>query len=241
MNVAICDDNSQDTALICALLQEHFDKNGFVGEIHTFESGEALIDAFAADSFDVVFLDIYMDGINGVRTAEKLRKIDPAFLLVFITTSRDHALDSFPLRAIDYVIKPIKREDIERAFSGCRDVFLKNGRFIKVMSNRMNLFVPLIKIQHIETYGRETLFHTVDCEIRSTASMLLEDLEKILGSAFLRCHRSYIVNLNYVEALGQDNFQMLDGSLVPLRQRGRAELRDTYADFLSDRLFEVPL
>lgn len=239
MNVAICDDNAKDAKLICDLLREHFDKNGFAGECHTFESGEALADAFAANPFDVVFLDIYMDGMNGLKTAEKLRKIDPGFSLVFITTSTDHALDSFSLRTIDYVVKPIKREDIERAFSGCRDVFLKNGRFIKVMSDRMNLSVPLIKIQYIETYGRETLFHTTDREIRSTAPILLDDLEQTLGSAFLRCHRSYIVNLNYVAAIGPDDFQMLDGSLVPLRQRGRAELRDAYADFVSDRLFEV--
>lgn len=239
MNVAICDDSARDAELICALLREHFDKNGFIGELHTFASGEALAEAFAATSFDVVFLDIYMEGMNGLKTAERLRKLNPVFSLIFITSSTDHALDCFSLGTDGYVVKPIKREDIDLAFSKCRDVFLKNGRFIKVMSDRMSLSVPLIKIQYIETYGRETLFHTTDREIRSTAPMLLDDLERTLGGSFLRCHRSYIVNLNYVEALQPDDFRMLDGSLVPLRQRGRAELRDAYADFLSDRLFEV--
>ena len=117
-----------------------------MGELHTFESGEALAKSFTVHPFDVVFLDIYMDGMNGLKTAEKLREIDPGFSLVFITSSKDHALASFSLGTNDYVVKPIKREDIERAFSKCREIFLKNGRFINIMSDRMNLSVPLAKI-----------------------------------------------------------------------------------------------
>ncbi len=238
MKVAICDDSAQDAALICALLREHFDKNGFIGELHTFPSGEALAAAFAAQPFDVVFLDIYMEGMNGLKTAERLRALDPGFSLVFITSSTDHALDCFSLGTDGYVVKPIRREDIDRAFSKCRDVFLKNGRYIEVPSDRTKRKIPLHKILFMEVYGKEVLVHTRKETIKT--SMPLDELEKMVNGPFLRCHRSYSVNLNYVEALQPDDFKMQDGSLVPLRQRGRAELRDAYADFLSDRLFEVP-
>lgn len=237
MKVAICDDSAQDAELICALLREHFDKNGFIGELHTFASGEALAAAFAVQPFDVVFLDIYMEGMNGLKTAERLRALDPGFSLVFITSSTDHALDCFSLGTDGYVVKPIRREDIDRAFSKCRDVFLKNGRYIEVPSDRTKRKVPLHKILFMEVYGKEVLVHTRKETIKT--SVPLDELEKMIIGPFLRCHRSYIVNLNYVEALQPDDFLMRDGSLVPLRQRGRAELRDAYADFLSDRLFEV--
>lgn len=239
MNVAICDDNAQDTALICALLHEHFDKNGFSGDIYTFSSGEALIEAFADRSFDVVFLDIYMGGMNGLETAEKLRALDPGFSLVFITVSKDHALDSFSLGTNDYVVKPIKRNDIDRAFSKCKDIFLKNGRYIEVVSDRLRRKIPLHKILFIEVYGKEILVHMQTETIK--ISTPLDELEKMITGSFLRCHRSYIVNLNYVEAIQSDSFRMQDKSLVPLRQRGRAEMRKAYADFVSDRLFEVSL
>lgn len=238
MRIAICDDSVRDAELICALLREHFEKNGFVGELYTFSSGEALTQAFAAGPFDVVFLDIYMGGINGLETAQRLRETDRDFSLVFITTSKDHALDAFPLGTNDYVVKPVRREEIDRAFARCRDVFLKNGRFIEVMSNRMKQKIPLNKIQFMEVYGKEVFIHTSAATIK--AALPLDELEKMVTGTFLRCHRSYIVNLNHVEAIGQDDFRMRDGSLVPLRQRGRAELRDAYADFLSDRLFEAP-
>lgn len=239
MNVAICDDNAQDTELICALIQEHFNTNEYVGELHTFASGEALVEAFAAHPFDAVFLDIYMDGMNGVKTAEKLREMSRDFALVFITVSEDHVLDCISLGTDGYVVKPIKRDSIEMAFSKCRDTFLKNGRYINVLSDRSTIKVPVNKIIYVETYGRETLFHTTYREIRSTATMLLDELAQTLGGSFLRCHRSYIVNMNHVAAIQPEDFRMRDGSLVPLRQRGRAELRDAYADFISDRLFEA--
>lgn len=239
MRVAICDDNRHDTELICFLIREHFDKKGFAGELHTFTSGEALLEAFTAEPFDAVFLDIYMGGINGVETAEKLRAISPAFALVFITTSEDHAMDAFSLGSNSYVVKPIKRKSIDMAFEKCRDIFVSNGRYIDVHCDRMKFQVPLIKILYIETFGRETLYHTIDRHFRSTARVSLDAIKRMAGQSFLRCHRSYLVNLNHVEAIQPDSFLMRDGSLIPLRQRGRTELRDEYADFVSDRLFGV--
>lgn len=273
MNIAICDDNINDTELICALLNEHFDKNGFVGHLHTFINGEDLADSFKTHKFDAVFLDIYMNGMDGIKTAEKLREIDSEFALVFITSSYDHAMQSYSVYANSYVPKPIERKDIERAFAQCRRTFIKNGKFIEVVFNRRKIKIPLIKILFIEVYGREVLLHTtskkidsylkvedspphlydsgseaelpiggfdaVDFPIKTTTP--LDELEKVVGSSFLRCHRSYIINLNHVLEMLPNDFKMRDGSLIPMRQRGRSELRDIYADFISDKLFEVTI
>lgn len=241
INLAVCDDNPHDREQICALLRAHLDKNGYVSEIQTFTSGEALLDAFTACPFDAVFLDIYMNGISGMETARKLRELDPSFALVFITTSRDHAIESFALRPNYYLTKPIERMKIEDAFLQCRSTFLKNARFIEVMSERVIIKIPISKILYIETFGRETLFHTTGGTLKTTAHMLLDDLDRTLGDSFLRCHRSYIVNLNHVEAVQPEEFRLRGGSLVPLRRRERSELRNTYANFISDRLFEAPL
>lgn len=239
MKIAICDDNPQDTAQIHCLLKNHLDKNGFTGEILTFTSGEALLDAFAVCSYDIVFLDIYLKGMDGMQTAEKLRKMDSDFALVFITVSQEHALQSYSYRPSYYVCKPVKCQDIENAFLQCRHVFLKNARFITVNSSRAQIRVPLIKIIYVETYGRETVFHTADGDIKTTARLRLDELEQKLGSSFLRCHRSYIVNMNHVESIQTDNFQMRSGIRIPLRQRRRQALRDAFADFVTNRLFEV--
>lgn len=241
MNIAICDDNLHDTQQISVLLTQYMTKNNFDAEIHTFTCGEELEKSFKKHPYDVVFLDIYMAGMNGIKTAERLREIDVEFSLIFITTSKDYALESFSFGANDYIVKPIKQTEIDRAFSKCRSVFLKNARFINVMSERMELKIPISKILYVETYGRETFFHTGERKIRSTAPLLLDNLEKMLGNNFLRCHRSYIVNLVYVVKIEGEDFLMRDGSTVPLRQRGRSKLREAYANFISAQLFEVLL
>lgn len=239
MKIAICDDNTYDTDIIRKLLDEHFKKSGYVGEFHTFTNGEELVENFICNKFDAVFLDIYMDGIDGIKTAEKLRKIDPGFALVFITSSHAHAMQSYSVCANSYVSKPINKKDIENAFAQCQRTFIKNGKFIEVLSGRAKIKIPLIKILFMEVYGKEVIIHTTDEKISTMKS--LDELEKMVDASFLRCHRSYIINLNHVSEILLNDFKMRNGSLVPIRQRRRAEVRDTYADFVSDKLFEVAL
>jgi DNA-binding LytR/AlgR family response regulator len=239
MDIAICDDDARDAEQIQSLLIEHFDKNGYTGEIRIFDSGEALLGAFSATPFDAVFLDVYMGNLNGVQTAGKLRKLDPYFALVFITASSDHVMEALACRPNCYVIKPIKREKIDNAFFSCQSLFLKNARYIEVVSDRMKIKIPYAKIRYVETYGRETIFHTANGDIKTTASIALTELERELGKVFLRCHQSYLINMNHVEAVLPGEFKLLNGSLIPMRQRGRDELRDAHARFVSDRLFGV--
>ncbi len=239
MKIAICDDNAKDTAQICAMLNEHFDRNGYMGEFETFESGEALLSAFENHTYDAVFLDIYMKGMSGLETAEKLRKIDPEFALVFISSSSDHAMEAFSYRACSYVRKPIQRTEIDNAFFQCNNIFMKNARFIQVSSNGKMIKIPLAKIIYLEVYNKEILLHTSIGIIKTTTT--LNAVEKSLNSAFLRCHRSYIVNMNHVTEFQTDYILMFGGEKVPMRQRGRSQLRDCYNRFISNRLFEVSL
>jgi DNA-binding LytR/AlgR family response regulator len=239
VNVAICDDYTQDAELIRGLLAEHLDNNGYIGDIHMFDSGEALYDAFTANPFDAVFLDIYMGGMSGIETAGKLRKLDPNFALVFITSSKNDISDAYPHKPNCYVVKPVTRDSIDNAFHNCQAVFLKNARYIEVMRDRAKIKIPLSKIMYIETYGRETVFHTTAGDHKSTSNMPLADIERGLNKAFLRCHKSYIVNMNFVDIVCPGEFKLINGNLVPMRQRRRDELRDAYARFVSDRLFGV--
>ncbi|MFV0394501.1 MAG: LytR/AlgR family response regulator transcription factor [Coprobacillaceae bacterium] len=241
MRIAICEDNHEDCERISRYLQEYLDTNGFIGDIDTFVSGEALIDAFRPGIYDVIFLDIYLDGVTGIETARQLREKDSNFALVFITRSLDHSMDAFSVRACSYITKPLKKEELEIACNQCQHIFIKNARFIEVVSNRRKIKIPLIKIFYIETYGRETVIHTDVGEITTTMTLLLDNLEQTLGKSFLRCHRSYIVNMNHIKQILPEDILMKNGNKVPIRQRNRAQIHKSYGDFLSLRLFEVTI
>lgn len=236
MNIAICDDNNDDLETLCRFLMEYFENNGFIGNLKTFSSGEALLSSFAPGAFDAIFLDIYMDGMTGIKTAEKMRQADPNFALVFITSSENHAVNAFTLRANGYVTKPINKDSLNAALLQCRSVFLRNARFLEVKSNRQNIRIPMIKIYYIEVYNHDILVHTMDGTIKTSTP--LDRIEIEAGKPFLRCHRSYLVNMNYVTDIVEQGVVMNNRTTVPLRKQGRAEIREVYADFISDRLFE---
>jgi DNA-binding LytR/AlgR family response regulator len=237
MNIAVCEDNASDANLICGILKEHFDKNGFSGDIHTFKSGEELLKGFSPGLYDAVFLDIYMKGMTGIETASKMRAIDRDFALVFITTSDAHARDAYSVRACAYVSKPIRQSDMEIAFEQCRTIFLKSARYIEVKSRRQSIKIPLIKILYIEVFNKESMFHTTEGVVKT--SMSLDEVECTMGHPFLRCHRSYLINMNHVELINEKDILMCNGDTIPMPQRGRTKVRDIYGNFITNRLFEV--
>jgi len=235
MNIAICDDNAADAKRMRDSLLAHFEQNCFTGDIHIFESGEALLKAAASIAFDAYFLDIYMNGISGVDVARLLRKDDPFCALVFITASPDHMREGYSLNA-SYVEKSEFSQSVEAAFQHCRDVFMKNARYIQVTFERRTVKIPLVKLLYVELAGRLTLFHTAGGVFK--AYMTLDEAERELGgSPFLRCHRSFIVNMNHVMETLEDDFLMRNGARAPLRKNGRAALKSAMLAFKSDRLF----
>lgn len=236
MNIAICEDNATEAAQIRGLLLEHFERNCFAGDIHVFHSGEALTNAFQAGSFDMIFLDIYMDGMTGMEAAHKIRQADPSCAIAFITVSREHALEAFSVRANAYVPKPITCESIDAAFEQCRDVFIKNARYIEVTSDRQSIKIPLVKIEYVEMDGRSTLFHTANGVIKTY--LPLDDVERQLGVPFLRCHRAFIVNMNHIDKIREQDILMRSGAQAPLRKNGGKDVRSAYGEFTARRLFE---
>lgn len=239
MNIAVCDDNAADARLIRDYLLEHFDKQGFTGEIHLFDSGEALLGAFSPCFFDAFFLDIYMPGCTGVEAARVIRRENPCCALVFITVSPDHMREAYALRANSYVEKPITPSQMDTAFTQCRGVFLKNARYIEINCDRRPLRIPLIKIQQVELDCRATLFHLTTGEVFKTYITLDEVENKLDSEAFLRCHRSFLVNLNHVTDILDTDLQMRNSDRVPLRKNGRKAVCAAVYDFLTRQLFET--
>ena len=236
MNIAICEDNATDRAIIRDILRGYMEQNGYTGEISEYESRESLLASFSLGLFDLVFIDIYMCGINGVETARQIREIDPACVLVFITSSNEHALEGFSVRASAYVLKPIRDKEMLTALRQCEEVFIKNARYIEIRSDRMDIKLPLIKIYYAETFNKISIFHTSAGDYKTFLTM--EEIEnKLNGSFFYRCHKSYIINMNQVAKVTAQDILMKNGALVPMRSRGRDSIRADIANYLSTRLF----
>lgn len=115
MRIAIVDDLAAERTLLKGRLEWQLQRRNVQADILEYESGETFLEAARKAPFTAAFLDIYMDGMTGMEAAKKLRKTDTDCLLVFITTSTDHALEGFQVRALHYLVKPFTEAGHRRA------------------------------------------------------------------------------------------------------------------------------
>ena len=222
LRVAIC----EDTAAHMEQLVSQIEKSGIPAEVSRFESGMDFLHSFHTGRYDVIFMDIYMGGESaGVRTAERIRESDTFVTLAFTTTSIDHTLESYRLKAAMYLEKPLKDTDIRETLELA--LMKRRSRTVITLSleGGKKADIPLDGIMIFEQKGNEIEVVTTLSGVQKTSrSEKLDDVEARLPSPpFLRCHRSFIVNLNHVRNIDRDthSFTMRNGGRADINQRKR--------------------
>jgi len=238
MKIAICEDTPSDSAKLCAYITNYCEQHCYDGQIVTFDTGEALLADFSPGAFDLVFLDIILPGLSGMKVAQKIWKTDRDCSLVFITVSEDYALESFSVQAKSYVVKPIEQNKMNDVMHTLRRDFDTNSRLIEIPVSGENIMVSIADLLYAEVYGKYAVFHMK--RGRLTTRLPLDELDARLGGApFLRCHRCYIINMNYVDDMRAGDFLMRNGDVVPMRKNGRKEVRMAMAKFTAKSPQEV--
>ena len=134
LRFAVVEDRLPDAQQLESLLRLAFG-GGHTLVCDHYESGDAFLAAFPSKNYQVVFLDICMEGTNGIETARILRRADPDLLLVFVTSSPEYVWDAFPVHPFDYLLKPYREEKLfqladELRRMDARDVTAENGRVL---------------------------------------------------------------------------------------------------------------
>ena len=234
MNIVICDDIEDDANQLRLFVERYFKEINCESEIIVYESGDAMLEDLAAGKIDdvkIAFLDIYMPGTDGIDTARKIRETDKDMVIIFTTVSMAHGLEGFSVYALQYLVKPIKYTEIKDVLTKCTSMLADSLRFIEVMSDRLTVRVYLKDIMYIESFNTALLIHTLTGKVKTF--LPLSEIEKQLaGSAFLRTHRSYIVNMPYVKSVAENDFILTSGALVPIRRSDKLAVKQAYTDYV---------
>lgn len=228
MTIAICDDEKT----ICEQVEKLVKKQ--MPDCHTelFASGEALLKETKV--FDIIFLDIQMDGINGIQAARTLRNKNEEALLIFITGLKEYVFQSFDVSAFHYLLKPIEEKKFEEVFAkAVAKAEKKRGLaeepfFIKL--NGKTIILNRNHILYVESQNRMVNFHTTNECLETYSDM--RDLEQQLGRNFYRCHRGYIVNMGHIAEYGKDSISLTNGETICLSRRKYKEFVKVYMDYL---------
>ncbi len=240
MQIAIVDDVLVDRRLLSDKLTEYAGRFKLNFEINEFESAEAFFDAFAPGGFDIVFMDIYMNGMNGLEAAKEIFRLDRDCKIIFLTTTSEYSLQSYSVRAVYYLVKPISDAEFSQAMEFCALVPESRVSVLPVMTNGTTVFVDTNKILYIDYTGRVTRLHMVGRVLRvsGTFSEVTSPLEQ--DERFLLCIRGIMVNMRYIVKQEGDLFLLTNGERLPINIRkkkaiGQAYRRYVYG-FLGDKV-----
>ena len=220
MDIAVVDDEKAIREHICGLVEERQPES----RIEAYATGGELL--ASGKRFDIVFLDIQMEGMNGIEAARSLREKQGDTVLVFITGIKDYVFDAFDLYAFQYLLKPIDErkfaEVLERAV---RESAKKKERRVLFIKSR-NLTLDQSEILYIESRAKKVEIHTVRQTIEIYAAM--DELEGQLGENFYRCHRAYIVNMDCITEYDGESITLTNGDRVYLTKKKYGEFVKAY-------------
>ena len=231
MNIAIIEDSGQELSLLERCLQSYLSSRQVYRVIDTYTSGEAFLENWPSKSYDLVFLDILMEGISSIEVARKIRETDSECLLIFISSSKEYALQGFEVRAFDYLLKPLSEERFQKTMDLCQNELAKHIRYIEVKESRTLVKIPLNEIIYTDYYNHYIQIHTAARLIRSYQQFDVFSPLLLCYPQFLCCYRNCIVNMDHVDSVDKHDFVMENGERVPITRGNRNSIYQQYADY----------
>lgn len=228
MRVAICDDSQLDAKRIEWALSSM--KNDL--EIVYFSSGHDFIDAVESGTqFEVVFLDIYMPGENGVDVAERIRELQPEIGIIFSTSSPDHAVEAFKVQAVDYLIKPSTEIDIVRAFTRVGLATDRRSNTVLIKAGGEILVFNQAEVARIESDKHYTHIITTD-GLDTTLHMNYSDVAAKFTCGFMQVKRGLTVRMDQIQRISGDVVYMSDGLSFKMSRERKDELIRMYVEYM---------
>lgn len=210
MIIAICDDEE----LIREQVKNLVVKQQPDASVNLYSTGEELL--AENKSFDMVFLDIQMDGMNGIEAARKLRERNAQTIVIFITGMREYVFEAFDVHAFQYLLKPIMEEKFREVFlqaeaeAGRREKYVEKLLWIK--NGKRKLPLKQDDIFYIENRAKKLEIHTREGVVETYAPM--KDAEAQLKDSFFRCHRGYLVNMAYITEYDYGSITLTNGDVI---------------------------
>ena len=234
LQIAICDDEASERSRLREWLTGYCTAHNLCCNFTEYACGEALYADYDDQSarFDLVFLDIYMGGMNGVETAAKVRQYDPMASIIFLTTSPDHAIEGYTVNADGYLLKPATNDQLTALMERLSHV-LRRREEASLLAGGQNHSrrLDFADICWLESRNQNVKLHLMDGTVFISYERLCELESRLNAPCFLKCNRGMIVNMEHVKDASED-FVMCDGARIPIKVRERKNIREQYFAYM---------
>jgi len=240
IKIAICDDDIIYTNKIKTYISMWSQERNLPVTILTFDNGDDLLDYYKTGTFDIILLDIIMPLLNGMVTAHELRKNDSKVKIIFLTSSSDFAVESYNVKATNYLLKPIKQQRLFEALDDCLKLLDIEHENITIKIDFGYKTIYLHDIECIEAQNKKVIFYLINgskLQCSSPFSYFLELLTYEKG--FFRIHRSYIVYLPNIDTFTSDEVVTKNGVHIPVARSIKKSFKDAYFEYMFEKGFYI--
>lgn len=230
INIAVCDDERTEIQYLSGHVHKWAEERCTDIHLLSYDSAESFLFAYEDyNDIDILLLDIQMKSMDGVELARTIRVDNDTMQIVFITGYPDFMSQGYDVSALHYLMKPVKMEKLFELLDKAMERIRKAEQSLLVQTNDTTVKIRLNDILYIESFAHYVAVHTKNASTETRAS--ISDIEKSIGNAFIRCHRSYIVGLNHISRITKTEVILDNGISVPLSRRLYTEINLAFIEY----------
>jgi len=232
MRIAIVDDEQEFLLNLKSMISENYPEPDKLS-ISEFGSGEEFINDFKKNMYDVIILDIEMKELNGLETAERIRSDDSSMIIVFLTSHQEFVLQGYEVNAFRYMLKSQPEPLYRRQLSSIFDEYHQTHLTFPVQTKNAMRNISISDIVFFEIFKRMIVLHTTSekYEFYGKLSEIEKD-ERLIN--FIKPHKSYYVNLAFIDNLEHDILVMKTKDKIPLSRKLKQSVTDKFLTFLTE-------
>lgn len=234
IKIAVCDDDINIVAKIEDRLEEKGRENLLKLAIDAFYSGESLQQSYNnGERYDIIYLDIEMNTINGIQIAKLIREIDKYVIIVYISSHEEYLIQLFEVEPFRFLKKPINFKLFDRYFMEAYRKIVSSGSYFEYDFKRNSIKILYSDIIYFESRGRCIYIVQKDKEDKFIGKLNYIE-EKVAGSnnPFLRIHQSYLVNFHYIKKICFSKIELYDGKILLISEERQKIIREKYSQIL---------
>ncbi len=232
IKIAIVEDDKNYAETLKRYIKRYEEESEQRFSVVHFEDGEDIIENYSAD-YDIILMDVEMRFMDGMTTAEEIRKTDNEVVIIFITNMPQYAMKGYAVEALDYVLKPINyfafSQRIERALSRMTK---RQKRFLNISYKGRMRKVDVSSIYYVEVQNHNIFYHTKEGVFQERSTMR-EVEESLRNEPFFRCNKCYLINLECVNGFEESNVLVGDEEVQVSRAK-KKELMDVLNDYMNE-------
>jgi len=232
LRIAVCDDDRDCLEQVCRLLDEY--RTSHLPELHytPFFSAFGLLSAMeCGHHFDAAILDVLMPITTGIQAAEEIRRRDEKMEIVFLSSSREYAVESYAVHARNYLLKPVERQKLFAVMDqmvSSLSSHSQNSFFVRDKDGGISRIVNS-RLIYCEAVLKDIVFYLSDGHTITCRKALIELMQELGDDeSFFQPHRSYLVNLNFVQRVTKSEMILTGGKTIPISRNKSSQAMEAF-------------